>query len=170
MGAGVGEVTPEVLAELRAVATVATRGPWAWRGYTNQSIELRTVGQGGQRIIATQRSRPCVVGLADGSISLTLEACSSCRREYAKPHDPFVDRDAPCENDENLDTVWLRDAEAGFIRPANHWAVREVPYRNDVARVDHPDATYIARVDPTTLLDVLDYVASLERQLRSAYG
>lgn len=39
---------------------------------------------------------------------------------------------------------------------AEHLAVQEVPYRDDVVDIDHPDARFIAAADPTTILGLLD--------------
>lgn len=132
-------VTPERLAQIRQLADQATAGPWGWRGHDDGQVELCTLHSGYLRVIAAQRSEPCVVELADGSMALTIEACVRCIRAFAEPEVEHLDR---CERPENLGTVWLWDK--GFISPANKWAVREQPYRSDVASVDHPDARFIA--------------------------
>lgn len=141
-------------------AQAATKGPWAWRGYTGGSIELRTVGQGGKRIISTMRAEPCVVELLDESIALTYLACDSCKEEAKKTQDPWLDY--RCPKRENLDTVWLQGD--GFIQPANDWAVPEVSYRTDVDRVEHPDAAFIASAR-SDIPALLGYVNELEERL-----
>lgn len=138
--------------ELRRLAEAATPGPWRWSGHDDGSIELTTVHRGRQRIVTSVRSKPCVVELADESIALTRDACTDCRAEATKTQDPFVDYRCPLRA--NLDTIWLRDD--GIIRPANVWAVREQHYRSNVASVDHPDARYLAAIDPQTVLALLD--------------
>lgn len=145
---------------IEALARAATPGPLAWRGYVDGSIELRTADRGGQRIVTTMRSEPCVVELADGSIALTAQACGSCLEEARKSEDPFVDY--RCPKKENLDTIWLHDWGTHLIRPANDWAVREQPYRGDVARVEHPDARFIAEVSPDVVLALVDRIRDLE--------
>ncbi len=143
-------------------AAEATPGPWGWRGYIDGSIELRSLYGLGDRVVSTIRAAPCVVETISGSITLTAEACEPCKAEMKKTLDPFVDY--RCPKLENLDTVWLQGD--GVIRPANEWAVREVPYRGDVESVEHPDARFIAgaRSDVPALLA---YIDELEGQLRT---
>ena len=151
---------PATAPELRRLAEEATAGPWAWRGYVDGSIELRALHSGGPRIISTHRLAPCIVSVDDLNVFVTEVACDSCRAEAEKTHDPFVDYDG-CERPfDNIDTVWLWDDWR--IRPANTWAVREQPYRGDVASVDHPDAAFIAAANPAAVLSLLDRLDSLE--------
>lgn len=144
---------------IKARCEAATPGEWAWRGYVDGSIELRALHSMGKRIVTTTRAEPCVVELPNsiwgGPWSLTANACDDCKAEAAKDHDPFVDY--RCSKPENLDTIWL--AGEHFIEPSNTWAVREVPYRTDVVRVDHPDAEFIA----AARTDVPALVAEVER-------
>ncbi len=156
------EMTRPDIEAITMRAEAATKGPWAWRGYTDSSIELRGLHSGGIRIVSTMRAEPCVVETIAGSITLTAGACDSCKAEMTKKLDPFVEYQ--CPKPENLDTIWLQDPD-GFIRPANQWAMREVPYRNDVASIAHPDAHFIAaaRSDVPALLA---YIAELEDQAR----
>lgn len=152
-------MTPEELEAIKARAEAATPGEWAWRGYADGSIELRALHSMGKRIVTTTRSEPCVVELASDDIFgdwvLTTDACDGCKAEAAKTRDPFVDY--RCSKPENLDTIWL--AGDHVIEPSNNWAVREVPYRTDVVRVEHPDAAFIAHART----DVPALVAEVER-------
>ncbi len=146
---------------IKARKDAATPGPWKWAGYTDGSIELRTVGQGGRRIVTTVRTEPCLVELPGEDWSVTADACDSCLAESKKTMDPWLNY--RCPKEANLDTVWLHDNDGDLIRPANVWAVRERPYRNDVASVDHPDAEFIAHARQ----DIDDLVAEVEA-LRAA--
>jgi hypothetical protein len=135
-------VTPEPvdLDEAQKLCDEATSGPWAWRGYDDGAIELRARLRGGTRIVTTLRSEPCVAETFDNSLVLLEGACATCRRAYDNADLGEMSR---CEKEHNLNTVWV--AGKGVIRPINEWAVREVPYRADVAEVTHPDARFIAR-------------------------
>jgi hypothetical protein len=53
----------------------------------------------------------------------------------------------------------------GHMVSADEIAVQEVPYRGDIVALDNPDARYIARMDATTTLDLLDYIKELEERL-----
>jgi hypothetical protein len=156
-------VSDEKLAELRTLAEAATPGPWRWTGRTDGAVELATVDRGRQYVLATQRPQPCAV-YADGAMYEVdpEHTCGACAAEMRKTLDPWIDAD-PCEHPENLHTLWVQDD--GCIRPINEFAVREVPHRSDVDRVDHPDAAYLAAVDPTTVLALLDRIAELEADL-----
>ena len=158
-------------AKLRALAEAATPGPWGWRGHDDGAIELRALHSGGPRIISTNRLTPCIVSDGDLNLFVTTDACEPCRTEAAKTHDPFIDYTG-CERPfDNVDTVWLWDQH--HIRPANTWAVREQPYRSDVAAVDHPDAAFIAAFNPSTaltLLDDLDRLRAENEKLRALLG
>jgi hypothetical protein len=149
--------------ELRKIAEAAITGPWAWRGYTDGSIELRTMHSGQQRVITTMRAEPCIITDDAESIGLAYNACGSCRRYFAAwtRHDDIGDRTEPCEKRENLNTVWLLDHDRHVVRPANDWAVPEVDYRTDVLYIDHPDAVYIAAVTPDVVLGLLDEIEHL---------
>lgn len=151
---------------LRKLAEAATPGPWGWRGQTDGSIELRS---GGRRVVTTIMPRPCLDGKEDGSEWwTTADACDACRAEARKIHDPFVDYDG-CERPaEATDTIWLYDDERHAVSPANKWAVREVSYRNDVVRVDHPDAAFIAAANPAVIAELLDRVEAAEAALIAA--
>jgi hypothetical protein len=129
--------TPLDLAEGRRLLAEATPGPVAWRGYVDRSIELRTLHSGGLRVITTIRPDPCIWEAEDGGPTLAAGACQSCRRYFA---DLGNDRKDPCDKPENLNTLWLQHPGGGHVSPINAWATREVPYRGDVASVDHPDA------------------------------
>lgn len=148
------------LVKLRELAEAATPGPWGWAGHDDGCVELRTVGRGGQRIVTAMRGEPCVVTLADEvTVALTYEACDDCRERYAeigRTGNADLLSDYRCPKEENLATVWLRDPAHGFVLPANAWAVRQQDYRADVARVDHPDARYLAAVSPDVVLALLD--------------
>jgi hypothetical protein len=111
-------------------------------------------------VITTMRAQPCVVLLDDDAIALTSDACDTCRAEMTKTRDPFVDWPG-CPKEENLDTVWLTAAPG--VRPANSWAVREVPYRADIVGVEHPDAEFIAHARE----DVPALIAEVERLRRA---
>jgi hypothetical protein len=152
-------LAPARLAAIAARSEAATSGPWGWRGYANGSIELRALHSGGLRVVTTMRAQPCVVELDDGAIALTSDACDTCRAEMKKTTDPFVDWPG-CPKEENLDTLWLRGGPG--VRPANVWAEREVPYREDIVGVRHPDAEFIAHARE----DVPALIAEVER-LRS---
>jgi len=145
------------LEEIKARAAGVPDGPWGWRGYSDGSIELRTLRSGGLRLISTMRGEPCIVALSDESIALAFGACSACRSYYAGLGQ---DRKAACKKQENLNTIWLWDD--GYISPANKWAVNEQTYRTDVARVDHPGAEFFAH----SREDIDWLVAEVER-LRS---
>lgn len=64
----------------------------------------------------------------------------------------------------------------GIMRAAADLATREAPYRGDIAEIDHPDARFIAAMNPTTVRALLDEVEGLrarptwERVLRLAEG
>jgi hypothetical protein len=133
--------TPVDLDEAQKLCDEATRGPWAWRGYDDGAIELRARLRGGMRVITTIRSEPCVAMTADGALVLLEAACASCRRGYDAAD---LDEMQRCEKPENRSTIWA-NSELGVVKPLNEWAVREVPYRADVADVTHPDARFIAR-------------------------
>jgi hypothetical protein len=133
--------TPVDLDEAQKLCDEATREPWGWRGYDDGSIELRALHSGGLRIITTIRSESCVAETDDGALVLLRGACASCRRGYVAAD---IDEMQRCEKPENLNTVWAW-SEQGFIKPLNEWAVREQPYRADVAEVTHPDARFVAR-------------------------
>lgn len=158
-------ITTERLARLRHLHEAATAGPWGWRGHDDGQVELCTLHSGQLRVIAAQRSEPCIVELYDESVSLTFEACDSCQAKWAE-----VERTGNgdlwegyrCPKPEDLGTVWLWDPR-GFISPANTWAAREQPYRSDVARVDHPDAELIAEARNTlpALLDEIERLRAL---------
>lgn len=53
----------------------------------------------------------------------------------------------------------------GVMTGASKLAIREVPYRDDIVDIDNPDARYIARMDPTTVLALLDRIAELTTEL-----
>lgn len=164
MADAIATPTADLLDEIAERWEKAWPGPWGWRGYTNGSIELRTLHSGGQRIVTTHRSEPCVVELADDAWAITAAACASCRAEAAKPFDPWVDYKG-CPKPENLDTIWVHQRDIGVIKPINDFAVPEVDYRNDVDRIDHPDAQAIAHAPD----DVAWLVAEV-RRLRSIVG
>lgn len=151
--------------QLRDIAEAAVTGPWSWRGYTDGSIELRTLHSGQMRVITSMRSDPCVYTADDESIALSLGACGSCRRYYKRWGEGFYDREEPCEKQENLNTIWFLDHNSHVVRPANDWAVPEVDYRNDVLYIDHPDAKYIATFSPDVVLELLDEIDQLNFQL-----
>ncbi len=135
---------PVDLDEAQQLCDEATPGPWAWRGHDDGSIELRALHSGGLRIISTARSDPCVATTHDGEWVLLEHACQNCIAAY---HDPDILTSGSgrrCSKPENLGTVWAW-CDKGFIKPLNEWAVREVPYRADVADVTHPDARFVAR-------------------------
>jgi hypothetical protein len=146
---------------IKARAEAATRGPWGWRGQDDGSIELRALHSGGLRIISTARAAPCMVELQSedeytpGDWVLTADACDGCKAEAAKTQDPWLNY--RCSKPVNLDTIWLRGEH--FIEPSNKWAVRERPYRNDVERVDHPDAEFVAHARE----DIPALIAEVER-------
>lgn len=153
---------------LRALAEKAMPGPWGWTGQDDGSVELTTLHSGHQRIITTVRSSPCLVELPGECWSLTADACDSCKAEAAKDFDPFVDY--RCPKPANLNTVWLLDHDAHVIKPANTWAVREQPYRGDVARVEHPEAAFIAACTPDVVLALLDKIDGLNREVKLRGG
>ena len=49
----------------------------------------------------------------------------------------------------------------GIMRTIKELATREAPYRDDIAEIDHPDARFIAAMDPTTVRALLDEVERL---------
>lgn len=135
---------PTDLDEAQQLCDEATRGPWGWRGYDDGSIELRALHSGGLRIITSHRSEPCVATTHDGEWVLLEHACQNCIAAFNDPEIVTSGEGRICSKPENLDTVWAW-CDKGFIKPLNEWAVREVPYRADVAEVTHPDARFIAR-------------------------
>ena len=152
------------LDEIRAREQAATPGPWGWRGHLSQSVELRTVGQGGKRIITSMRQDPCIGGTEDLGVFLNDDPCGPCRRAFETRR---LDEPFQCEKLENLDTVWVWGPD-GFVEPVNKYAKAEVlewsdhMYRDDVKGTTHPDAEFIAhaRDDVRFLLDVIDGLAS----------
>lgn len=158
--------TPEQIARLRKLCEEATPGPWGWRGHDDGLVELRGHGPFGRldgRVISAQRSEPCIVATHEDEVVLTLEACDECRLKWAQMleqgHTDMWES-YRCPKPENLATVWLKGEHA--IEPANTWAVRERPYRSDVARVDHPDAELIAEARNAlpALLDAVERLRS----------
>lgn len=143
---------------LRRLLSEATPGPWFWAGYTDGCVELRGRPHG-QRVVTAMRADPCIVDTEDHGVVLAAEPCGPCR-DYARRvrEDNDWERRWPCAKPENLGTVWLNTPGEGYVQPANAWAVKEVPYRNDVVRVDHPDAALIvAAVNALpALLDVAE--------------
>ncbi len=142
--------------ELRALTAAATPGPWGWRGNDDGAVELTALHSGYQRVLTTVRSEPCIIYTEAEGLIVTDEACDDCRAEAAKVHDPFDGY--RCPKEANLGTIWLQDLDAHVIRPANTWAVREVPYRSDVVAVEHPDAALIVwcRNHADALADLID--------------
>lgn len=136
-------LSPSVLAEGRRLLGEATEGPWYWGGYSDGSIDLRAAASMTPIVLSAMRSIPCVVTLADGSWAVTADACDACIAESKETHDPFVDYSKCDRAVDTAGTLWLRDPEAGFMRPANEWAEQEVEYRADVKAVAHPDAALI---------------------------
>jgi hypothetical protein len=149
---------------IREREQAATPGPWGWRGHLSASVELRTIGQGGKRIITTMRSMPCM-GYDGTTIYLNEDACATCRTAYETTH---LDERVQCEKPENLDTVWVWGPD-GACEPVNKWAKAEVlqwsdhMYRDDVKDTTHPDAEFIAhaREDVARLLAVADRLLAL---------
>lgn len=127
--------------DLRALSAAATPGPWGWRGNDDGAVELSALHSGYRRVLTTVRSEPCIIYTEAEGLIVTDEACDDCRAEAAKMHDSFDGY--RCPKEANLGTIWLQDLDAHVIRPANTWAVREVPYRSDVVAVQHPDAELI---------------------------
>lgn len=150
------------LTEIRQRWAKAQAGPWAWRGYTDGSIELRTLHSGQRRIISTQRQDPCIGYVEHIGVFLHDDPCGTCKTWY---QDGLHDDRPRCEKPENLDTVWVWH-EAGCIKPINDFAVPEVHYRSDVARVDQPDADAIAHAPE----DVAFLIAEVERLRDIAAG
>jgi hypothetical protein len=58
---------------------------------------------------------------------------------------------------------------SGIMRAAKELATREAPYRGDIAEIDHPDARFIAAMNPTTVRALLDEVEGLRARLDEAY-
>jgi hypothetical protein len=151
------------LNEIRAREQAATPGPWGWRGHLSQSVELRTVGQGGKRIITSMRQDPCIGSTEYLGVFLNDDPCATCRRAFETRR---LDEFFQCEKLENLDTVWVWGAVG--CEPVNKYAKAEVlewsdhMYRDDVKGTTHPDAEFIAhaRDDVRFLLDVIDGLAS----------
>ncbi len=143
--------------ELRALTVAATPGPWGWRGNDDGAVELTALHSGYQRVLTTVRSEPCIIYTEAEGLIVTDEACDDCRAEAAKMHDPFDGY--RCPKEANLGTIWLQDLDAHVIRPANTWAVREVPYRHDVVAVEHPDAELIVwcRNHADALADLIEW-------------
>jgi len=143
---------------IKARCDAATRGPWGWRGHSDGAIELRTLHSGGLRIVSGMNARPCWVESNDSEMILTSDACGACRRNYAKyMAGEDLDDHEKCEHPENLGTIWMWDN--GFVSPANKWARNEQTYRTDVARVEHPDAEFLAHARE----DVPALLAEVER-------
>lgn len=156
--------------ELRRLAEAATAGPWGWRGNDDGLVELRGHGPFGRfdgRVVSTLPAEPCIVPLPDGDAALTDWACVSCQAMWAEwdaaDHSDMWE-DYRCPKERSLSTLWLTKKGVG-IQPANTWAVREVPYRTDVASVDHPDAQYIAAVSPDVVLALLDEIEGMDTLL-----
>jgi len=135
---------PVDLDEAQKLCDEATREPWGWRGYDDGSIELRALHSGGLRLITSHRSEPCTAITCEGDWVLLEHACEDCVAAYNDPDGWEASSSRRCLKPENLDTVWAW-FDKGFIKPLNEWAVREVPYRSDVADVTHPDARFVAR-------------------------
>lgn len=129
--------TPEILADLRAKAQAATPGPWMWCGQKGWDYELATKRWGRRWIMRFQR--------------MGMQGAQPVFQQYEPGDqtgpDPFF---------------W-----AGRMVPAQELAIQEVPYRRDIVAIDNPDARYIARMDATTTLDLLDYIEELEERLDS---
>lgn len=161
---------------LRALLAAATPGPWTWRGHDDGQVELRGHGPFGRsdgRVVTAMRSEPCIVQLANEDIALTFEACDSCREmwdEITRTGNGDLAEGYRCPKPENLGTVWLNDRESGSVRPANTWAMRQQPYRSDVAAVDHPDAELIAEAVTAlpALLDAADRLSGRARLAEAA--
>lgn len=143
---------PDLEAIRRRHAAVP-RGPWGFRGQASGSIELRTLHSGGIRLISTMMPAPCFVIVDGGDAQLSDNPCETCRTNFEQQDDDEFDwaDAAPCTNPRAHDTLWLWHSDRGLndwlghIQPANDWAVKERPYRDDVARVEHPIAEFIER-------------------------
>lgn len=55
----------------------------------------------------------------------------------------------------------------GIMDKAVDLAVQEVAYRDDIVDIANPDARYIARMDPTTVLALLNRIDELESDVHS---
>lgn len=129
------EVTPELLAELREVAEAATPGPWVWHGQRKLEYMLATARWGKRFIMGFTR--------------MGMSGAQPMFQEYTDrtpPDDPFY---------------WRGNG----MRTATEIAVLQVPYREDIVALDNPDARYIARIDPTTVLALLDRITEIEETL-----
>ena len=163
---------PDLEAIRRRLAAVP-KGPWGFRGEASRSIELRTLHSGGIRLISTMMPDPCFVTVNGGDAQLGETPCDNCRTNYEQQDDDEFDwaDAAPCTNPRAYDTLWLWSSDDGnlgnpfgHIQPANDWAVKERPYRDDVARVEHPIAEFVER-SVTDIADLLHHVDRLTLQL-----
>lgn len=148
------------------IACAATRGPWGWRGHDDGEIQLRTLHSGQQIILSEGHETPCTGILHSNSYDWVLleGACKNCvtYATWLESGDEtrFLEaEDYPCLK---LRTLWTRDPEAKVLRPVNKWAIRERPYRSDVAYMSHPDLAFIATFDPTTVKGLLERISWLE--------
>jgi hypothetical protein len=112
-------VAEDRIDQIKARLSAATPGPWRWRGYLNQGIELRG-GRFGDVVLAPERA--------------------------------------------GFHWTSFRVNAGGLLESIRKFAVREVPYRDDVIDVVHPDAELIANApaDIEFLLGEID-------QLREDY-
>lgn len=170
---------------LRELATAVTdlglTGPWGWFGDTDHTAPFLATEHGGRKIVLGTETRFQVSTLAPGqdddvdpvdALYDTREVDSyeaegrrlgeglSVQAQLTFPHRSDGDR-------------WSRLVRADQmpvfeVAPEATSAADPAVYRTQVRGVRNPVATYLAAVDPSTVLALLDRIADLEAQVLEA--
>ena len=168
---------------LRDLATAVTdlglNGPWGWFGDTDHQAPFLATEHSGRKVVLGTDTRYTMSSLAPGQDEdvdpcdaeyLTREVDShraegerlgeglSVQAQLTFPHRTDGER-------------WSRLVRADQVpvfevAPEATSAADPAVYRTQVRGVRNPVATYLAAVDPSTVLALLDRIADLEAQVR----
>lgn len=120
------------LAKLREIATKATPGPWRWFG----DVETKQV-----ELATTYGGRIYVMTFARWGMG-GAQPCFQIREPGQDVRHGFM---------ATLAEMFVK----GLV-------TKEVPYRGDIASIDHPDARFMETFNPKVALELLDHIRELE--------
>lgn len=175
-------MSTETLRDLAtAVTDLGLGGPWGWFGDTDHTAPFLGTEHGGRKVVLGTATRYQVSTLADGQ-DPDVDPCDAVydRREVDSyeaegrrlgqglsvqaqltfPHRADGDRWSTLKRADELPVFEVAPQATSADDPA--------VYRTQVRGVRNPVATYLAAVDPSTVLTLLDRIADLEAQVREA--
>lgn len=164
-----------------AVADLGLTGPWGWFGDTDHQAPFLATEHSGRKVVMGTDTRFQVSTLAPGQ-DADVDPCDA---EYVTREVDSYEAEGrrlgeglavqsqltfPQRADGERWSRLVRADQMPVFEVAPQATSPEDPavYRTQVRGVRNPVATYLAAVDPSTVLALLDRIADLEAQVREA--